>query len=318
MATDKGKHLQCVLDSHKMSKVQDLMDKYIKKRDEVKEALDKKYADEKATSPINSGSYAKHTAINKKFDIDTCIPFKRGSFDTLEAMADDLYDYFNDDYEDDELMKPPRKQRVSVGLTFEIDGDIIEMDVVPGREIIMDEYAKTNDLNLHVRAKDGNPATETKTNIKKHVDHISGKNSERDIIRLLKVWKHSNNKDIKSFLVELLTIKAFDDNASSIPTGLWEKLEMTMEFIRDNIETIQLKDPANSNNIVSDTIDANKKKSISDDMKNMLKIIEEDSDNIKTYFPANEEFPCEEAKPKHEKKEGSTVLTTKSFGWNSE
>ena len=33
---------------------------------------------------INSGSYAKHTAINVKFDIDVCLPFMRNSFETVE------------------------------------------------------------------------------------------------------------------------------------------------------------------------------------------------------------------------------------------
>lgn len=314
MATNKSAHLQKVLESHKMSHVQDLMDKYIKKRDEVKESLKEKYSDKKATDPINSGSYAKHTAINTKFDIDVCIPFKRDSFDTLEAMADDVYNYFKKEYQDDQLTEV-RKQRVSVGLTFEIDEDVIDMDIVPGREINKDEYTDTHDLKLHVRAKNEKPASETKTNIKKHIDHISGKNAERDITRLLKVWKAENNKKYKSFFVELITIRAFDDNSSDIPSGLWPKLEMTMKFIRDKVETIQLKDPANSNNIVSDTLTSGKKTSLSNDMSNMLKKIEEDSDNIKTYFPINEDFSSDDDEgDKQENNDGPSILTTRSFG----
>lgn len=313
MATDKSKHLDCVLKSHKMSNVQDLLDKYLKKRDEVKEALDSKYASQKATSAINSGSYAKHTAINTKFDIDICLPFLRGSFDTLEAMADDVYDYFDSEYEDDELIYK-RKQRVSIGLTFQMDGEQIDMDVVPAREIKKDEYTTTYDLNLYVRAKNGIAATSTKTNIKTHIDLIKGKNAERDIIRLLKIWKKSNNRDYKSFMMELLTIRAFDSK-NDIPVGLWEKLKFVLEFIRDNIETIQLKDPANSSNVVSDTIDIFQKQSFKSDMENMLDRIEENSDYIKTYFPINDSFPCDDdSEDKMRKGTGATILTTKSFG----
>lgn len=313
MATDKSKHLNCVLESHKMKNVQDLMDKYLKKRDEVKEALDEKYVNEKATSAINSGSYAKHTAINTKFDIDICLPFLRNSFSSLEEMADNVYDYFNSEYEDDDLLYT-RKQRVSIGLMFQIDGEQIDMDVVPGREINDDEYNTTYDLNLYVRAKNGVEASSTKTNIKKHIEFISGRNAERDITRLLKIWKKSNNRDYKSFLIELLTIKAFDSE-NEIPSGLWEKLKFVLEYIRDNLETVQLKDPANSNNIVSNTIDVYQKQSFSNDMKNMLERIEENSDYIKTYFPINEDFPCEnDDEDKMKKGIGATILSTKSFG----
>jgi len=230
-------------------------------------------------------------------------------------MADDIYDFFNTEYEDDELLNAI-KQRVSIGLIFQIDGDQIDMDIVPGREINKDEYTTTNDLKLYVRAKDGLPATSTKTNIKKHIDFISGKNAERDIIRLLKIWKRSNNRDYKSFLIELLTIKAFDEK-SDIPTGLWEKLKFVLEYITDNIETLQLRDPANSNNIVSDTMDAFQKQSLSSDTRNILERIEENSDYIKTYFPINDDFPCEDVtENKMEKSSGATILSTKSFGIN--
>lgn len=313
MATDKSKHLDCVLESHKMSNVQDLLNKYLKKRDEVKNALDLKYLTQKATSAINSGSYAKHTAINTKFDIDICLPFLRSSFNTLEEMADDVYNYFNIEYDDDELIKK-RKQRVSIGLTFQMDGEQIDMDVVPAREINKDVYSTTHDLKLYVRKKNGIAATSTKTNIKTHIDLIKGKKVERDIIRLLKIWKNSNNRDYKSFMMELLTIRAFDPN-NDIPVGLWDKLKFVIEFIRDNIETIQLEDPANSNNIVSDTIDVYQKQSFKSDMENMLSRIEKNSDNIKAYFPINDSFPCnDDSEDTMKKGTGATILTTKSFG----
>ncbi|MCF8276151.1 MAG: nucleotidyltransferase [Flavobacteriales bacterium] len=315
MPTNKSEYLQDVLSSHKMNHVQTLMDKYLTKRDFVKAALSLKYSDKKATEPINSGSYAKHTAINTKFDIDVCIPFKRNSFDTLEKMADDVYTYFQNEYVDSQLIKPVRKQRVSVGLTFVIDGEEIQMDIVPGREINVDEYSNTNDLKLFVRKKDEIPASETKTNIKKHIDHVSGKNAERDITRLLKIWKVSNSKKYKSFFIELFTIRAFEYNSSSIPNGLWPKLEMVMKFIRENAETIQLKDPANSNNIVSDTLTAGKKTSLANDMKNMLRKIEEDSDNIRLYFPINDDFGSHpNSSNEQSKNTGPSVLKTRSFG----
>jgi hypothetical protein len=309
MSTNKSEHLEQVLQSHRMSHVEKLMDKYLSKREEVKEALDKKYADKKASSAINSGSYAKHTAINTKFDIDLCQPYKYSAFATLEAMADDLYNFFMYEYQDPQLVKYKiRKQRVSVGLTFVIDGEEIKMDVVPGRELSEGDYSTTHDLNLYVRAKGTQPATYTQTNIQAHIDHIKGKNEERQIIRLLKIWKTSHDKDLKSFFIELITIRAFDDIGEA-PSGLWEMLKMTMEFIRDKVETIRLTDPANSANIVSDTLTSAEKTALADDMRRMLQRIEADSDMIKAYFPVNDKYTG-----KGKSTSGATVLKTQSFG----
>jgi hypothetical protein len=314
MATDLNKHLQDVLESHKMGKVQELTDKFKIKRNQIKEALESKYSDRLASSPINSGSFAKHTAINKKFDLDLCIPFKRNAFNTLAEMTDELDRYFEKEYKDGQLMLPIRKQRVSIGLKFNIDGKEIEVDIVPGREINIDEYNSTNDLKLYVRKDGENPSTEIKTNIQKHIDLISGKNSERDIIRLLKVWKYYTNVEIKSFFIELITIRAFNDNQSNLPTGLWEKLEMVLKFIRDNIEEIQLIDPANSSNIISDTIDSRSKQNIARVIRNMLAALSDDKDQIKSYFKINPDFPILSSMAYIKKQESPSILKTNNFG----
>lgn len=291
MRLNKNKHLGDVLASHKMSHVDDLLTKYKKKREKVKDALAEKYKDEIVTRAINSGSYAKHDAVNIKYDLDLCQPFKRNSFDTLEDMADAVFNYFNDEYEDEDFVKfKTRKQRVSTGITFVVDGDEIQMDIVPGRELIKDDYIETNRLNLYVRPKLLQEASSTQTNIQKHIDLIKGKSDERNVIRLLKIWKVKKSKNrVKSFLVELITIRAFD-NCSNIPTDQWGKLKMVMEYIRDNIKTIRLEDPANSNNVVSDTMTGSEKNDFSYDMELMLDHIEADADNLKVYFAVNDEF----------------------------
>ena len=310
MSFDKSKHLERVLESHKMKHVQKRTDKLIAKREKVKDALDNKYSDKKATRAINSGSLAKHTAMNRKYDMDVCQPFKYDSFDTLEKMADDVYNFFVNEFKDDDFISYKTiKQRVSIGITFLIDGEEAQMDIVPGRELSKDDYGKTNRLNLHVRAKGLNPATSTQTNIQKHVSHISGKTDERGIIRLLKIWKTNSGRKLKSFFLELITIRAFE-NCSKKLDSLWEQLEMTMKYIRDNVETIRLEDPANSNNVVSNTMTDAEKKNLAEDMKVILKRIEEDDENIKIYFPVNDKYDeCEDNKSSL----GVSILSTKSF-----
>ncbi|MER0438243.1 hypothetical protein [Emticicia sp. W12TSBA100-4] len=297
MEFSKTKHLEDVVYSHKMTHIQSIMDKALKKRDEIKDALKDKYGNKRPTRAINSGSYAKHTAINIKFDIDISQPFKHDSFTTLQEMADDVFNYFNTEYkEKDNQLTQVRKQTKSTGLTFDLEGDIICMDVVSGRELTQDDYVETNRLKLYVREENEQDATSTLTNIQNHTEHINGKSKERPVIRLLKVWKHNKGKKyIKSFFLELIVIRAFK-NETTIPVDLWERLKKAMEFIRDNVETIKLEDPGNSNNIVSNDLTEQEKKNLSNDMKTMLERIEERSENIKIYFAVNEKYaPKEES-----------------------
>lgn len=300
MATDKNKHLDCVLNSHKISKEQKLLDKFIEKREEVKTALQDKYGSN-LYDLFNSGSYAKNTAVNKKFDFDLMAPFKKDAFNTLEKMYNDVYDFLYEQYKNEATV---RKQKVSIGLDFNVDadGDIIKIDVVPGRELNQNQYKDDDKLNLYVYDQFGKlekSSDRLQSNVKAQINNIrdkatTEKNSIRKIIRLLKVWKIYNSKKVKSFFIDLITIKAFEKK--EITGELWDKLKATMEYIRDEVKTVSLPDPGNSNNDVADTLTDGDKNSLSDDMKYMIERIEENSDYIKTYFPANPKFPCEDDK----------------------
>jgi len=101
---NKNKYLQQALKSYKMSHVQEKMDKYNPKRDKVKDALETEFWDKIIKRAINSGSMAKFTAINEKYDIDVCQLFKYGAFKTLEEMADAVYDFFVNTFEDDDFI----------------------------------------------------------------------------------------------------------------------------------------------------------------------------------------------------------------------
>ncbi|HYG40563.1 MAG TPA: hypothetical protein VD908_18170 [Cytophagales bacterium] len=296
MATDKDKHLDCVLNSHKIKKEQSLLDKHITKKNEVKEALEEEYGAD-LYAPFNSGSYAKHTAVNKKFDFDLIAPFKRDAFATLEKMYTEVYDFLYEKYKGDATI---RKQKVSIGLEFsaDADGDVIKIDVVPGRELNKDQYKDDSNLNLYVYSQFGKiekGSERLKTNVKAQIENVKGnaeKDSIRQMIKLLKVWKIYNIKDPKSFFLELITIKAFEEE--TIEGTLWERLKKIMEYIRDNVETVSLPDPGNRNNDVADTLTDSDKTVLKDDMKYMIERIEENSDNITSYYRINPKFPCDD------------------------
>lgn len=292
MNVSKSEYLKKVLDSYRMAHVNDLLDKYREKRKEIKEAIEAEYTGD-IYNPLNSGSYAKHTAINSKFDLDVMIPFKRRAFETLEVMFDEIFDFLYEKYGDEAKVI---KQKVSIGIEFypDNDGDIISIDVVPGRELNKNQYEDDHKLNLYVDSRYGSLEEQSyiQTNIHAQIDHIKSRDDERKIIRLLKIWKTSDqtNKEYKSFLLELITIKAFDKDA--ISGNLWEELEAVLKYIRDHIteDGFTLKDPGNSGNDVADTLEDCQKQSLSNKMQNMLDRIEDNEDNLKIYFPINSDY----------------------------
>lgn len=288
MDISKSEYLEQVLQSHRMAHVNDLLDKYREKRDEIKKAIKENYTDR--YDPFDSGSYAKSTAINSKFDLDIMIPFKRSAFSTLQDMFDNLFKFLKNKYGSKATV---RNQKVSIGIEFYPDeeGDVISIDVVPGRELKQGQYKDDHKLNLNINSSGNDDGrNHILTNIHAQIEHIKSKENERKNIRLLKIWKSSNKENYKSFFIELITIKAFENTDTS--GNLWDKLKAVMEYVRDNItkDNFTLKDPGNSGNDVADTLNSFERRNLSGRMNNMLNRINDNEDNLKTYFPKNAKF----------------------------
>ncbi len=321
---DKNLHLDSVIKTHQITKEEQLLTKHKDKNKEVKEALEKKY-ESNIYSPFNSGSYAKNTAMNTKFDFDMVCPFKRNAFGsngTLKQMYEDVFDFLYEKYKD---VATVRKQKVSIGIEFFADGDVVKIDVVPGRELNQDQYKNDENLNLYVYYKYGNfeeGSERIKTNVQDQIKNIKDratneKDSIRKVIRLLKVWKNTKyNYPTKSFFLELITIKAFDNK--DITGNLWSKLETVLQYIRDEVtgDSFTLKDPGNSSNDLIETLTTSERQMLSDDMKSMLERIEDNDENIKTYFPENSKFVEEEENKYDNKGSGfySAPPKTERFG----
>jgi len=317
MALDKNKHLQDVLSTHKISKEQALLDKHKVKRNEIDEALTEHFGSD-IYKLFNSGSYAKNTAVNTKFDFDLMSPFKRDAFGTLEEMFNAVFDFLNEKYNTEAVV---RKQKVSIGLEFyqDADGDVIKIDVVPGRELNKDQYKDDDKLNLYVHSQFGlfeQGNEHLRSNVKAQVENIrsnADKDSLRKMIRLMKIWKIHNHKPAKSFLLELIIIKAFEKK--DITGDLWDKLKTVMEYIRDNIKTVSLPDPGNSGNNVADSMTEWDKNQMSTDMDFIITRVEDDADNLPMYFPLNPKFPVEETKNSYgQKSPGISVPPPARFG----
>lgn len=137
----------------------------------------------------------------------------------------------------------------------------------------------------------GSKGNKPKTNIQKQIAHIQGKESERQIIRLLKIWKKQKDKKYKSFVIELAVIKALDGYNGD--KELWSRLKYTMEYLRDHIaeSSFHLYDPGNTNNDVIAAMQDYDRQSFKSDMESMLNNINCNPDfYLPYYFKANEKY----------------------------
>ncbi|MDG4655035.1 nucleotidyltransferase [Chryseobacterium arthrosphaerae] len=313
---DKSKHLESVIKTHQITKEESLLKKFKSKNSEVKESLERNYGI-KIYSPFNSGSYAKNTAINTRFDFDLVCPFKRNAFGangTLKEMYEDVFEFLTKEFDGLATVKP---QKVSIGIEFKADkdGDIIKIDVVPGREFNLDQYKEDQNLNLYVYKQYGlfsEGSERLKTNIEAQKAHVidrvaSEKEKIRKIVRLLKIWKVESNKKYKSFFLELFVIKAVEN--VDVSGNLWAKLETVLMYIRDNstIQGFKLIDPGNSSNNLMDTLEDFEKVNLKNEMSNILTQVENNDENLKFYFPENQKFVEEEKEQYNTKQSGSPL-----------
>lgn len=236
MVSEQHQYLEKVLAKYNLTEKQ--IESLQNKRKGVEDFLRAKYGS-KIQSVNYSGSYAKGTAVNLKYDLDVCVFFHRDGFDTLPNMYNSVY----------ETMKgygPVEKQKVSIRLSSGSES----IDVVPARRI--DDTS--TDANLYVTTTGG----QIKTNTARHKEYIS-ESGCRPVIKLMKVWKYQRGIHYKSFALELLTIKALSGFGSE---DYSERVLHTLKYIRDNVETIRLIDPANSNNNVADLIEVSDKRNM--------------------------------------------------------
>ncbi len=252
-------YLKSLLDSEKIDHT---VEETKTTRKEIKDFLVTHYTNtNKNPDYVYSGSIAKNTAIKSKYDIDIGLLFENNDFDSLEDMFKDVLKILNNNYG----TANTREQNVSIRV--QLNGH--DIDIVPCKKIDNDK----NDVYLYINRDENN---RIKSNIHNHVETIKNM-GELEIVKLLKIWKIQKKIKFKSFSLELLTKKAFENTSIS---GLDKKFEYMMEYIRDYIDNIKLIDPSNSNNNVSDSITQSQKDSIKKYAKRALIAIENDKYSI--------------------------------------
>ena len=184
-----------------------------------------------------SGSRAKGTAIDLSTDLDLFISLSSTTNNTLKEIYDSLYGWV--------IGKgiSARKQNVSIGITY--GGQAI--DLVPAKR----QSSYGNDHSLYRRKAD----SWTKTNIDTHISRVINSGRRNEIIAL-KVWRENHGLEFPSIYLETLIIDALRGKSTSTTA---DNVYYLLKYLRDNICTLRVVDPANSNNILSDDLSLGEK-----------------------------------------------------------
>jgi hypothetical protein len=183
------------------------------------------------------GSYGKRTIIRASYDLDLVMYWPHTANYSIKGIYESVGEVLRKHW--------TVVNSKTVAWTLPFQGGF-HIDVVPGRALDAQYY----EANLHRSDK----GTTLKTSLKKHIDTV--RNSGRaDVIRLMKLWRARRSVPFKkSFLLELMTIEGCKGHLTN---DLGAQLSAALNYIRNNILTCNVLDPANSNNSLSDDLDQN-------------------------------------------------------------
>ena len=248
------------------------------KAHEIKRLLNTKFRNEIVGSPKFNGSCLKGTSIQGS-DIDIHLRFKKHE-SSIEHIYNSVYMFLKNELNAEAITI--RRQKHSIGVVYELDSEIMRIDVVPSRtsnNTDNDDYIFVNSASFFTQP------SFRKINTRKQLKVLNFTHKERKIIKLLKIWKNENNINLKSIYLELLVKKAFEHK---IPSRNIDKCLLdVLNYIANNISKLRIVDPANSNNIISDTLTYGEKIAVRDSCFDMISEIKKDKRNIIDFFPVN-------------------------------
>ncbi len=185
-----------------------------------------------------SGSLAKGTAITLGSDFDLFISLTSNlTTMTLKDIYNNLDKFLTEKY------YFPRRQNVSLGIT--VNG--LKVDLTPGRQ----QEGYVNYHSIFLSKKD----SWTQTNIKLHIDTV--KNSGRiNEIKLTKIWSRLHNLDFPSFYLELVVLEALKGQSKD---ALGVNFLIVLSYLAKDFQGATFLDPANTNNLISDSLTSTEK-----------------------------------------------------------
>ncbi len=257
-----NEYLNEILESQTLDDDGDELKLLRRRRNDVDKLLRKKYGS--SPSIRYGGSKAKGTMIKDSYDLDVICYFDNDDTtagETLQEIYDSVAETCEDDYY---VERKPSAVRLKCK-----DSDDIEdyhIDVVPGR--FVDDNRDDVFLYRHSAEKG-----RQKTNLDVHIDHVKDSGVVSSI-RLNKFWRVRNEMSVRNFILELLTIELLKDKKNK---SLTDQLTHVWTELRDNIDDINIEDPANpTGNDFSELFNSTIKFELSEAAKTALENVEKD------------------------------------------
>lgn len=172
-----------------------------------------------------AGSFGKGTMISAAFDLDIVIYFPS----TETTSVKDIYKHVGQTLKNKGYVV--KEKNVALRLPYDKGYHI---DVVPGRA--------QDETYYHATLYKNEDNTTMQTSIKKHIDSVQ---PVKNTIKLMKLWRVRQGVSWETFALEQTVIRALIGKDKD---NMERNLLNVFVFIRDNIATVSLIDPANSNN----------------------------------------------------------------------
>jgi hypothetical protein len=185
-----------------------------------------------------SGAYAKGTAISLSSSVDVALSLHLSSEMEVRSEFWRLFEYLAD-----QNLRPHTR---TVSLQVESKG--CRVDLVPtwptgGSEQIL--YHKEPGSPFH-------------TNMAQHV-HLITKAGRSQEICALKIWRERHTLDFPSFYLELATLLALEGERFG---QLAENVFTVLRYLASRLAQAVIRDPANPDNVVSDDLTVEEKKTV--------------------------------------------------------
>jgi hypothetical protein len=200
--------------------------------DDIKKVLGNKF--DSTVYFRRGGSLAKNTANIYDADIDLLCYLHDSTGMSLENIYDVAYDELSKIY-------VVNKKNNAIEITGKLNDYKWDyrVDVVPGKYV---NYAESYDVYLWCNRD----KRRLKTNPDKQISKIR-KYEHKDVIRLCKIFRHLLNFQFKSFILELFIVDVTNFNEED---DIIDKIIKVCQSIND-LGSVKLYDPANSNNDLS-------------------------------------------------------------------
>lgn len=280
---NSNEYLKKVLNQENINSDPNLLINVLNIRNEILEWLTDIYYSKLVEVPQNIGSFNRRTAILSDFDIDIVLPFKKNAFNTLEEMFNDVLETIKSNYGSTASVSRFKK---AIGLAFEIDGNDIFIDIVPGREI--NDYKIDRNLQLYVNSNwVWEKSSFFKTNISLQKNLTKNKAEARQVIKLLKIYRNKTGLEISSIIIEQCVIQALSINKYGINSSLTENLLNCMEYLSKILKLNSYFDLSNSNNNLNSKTSTQKRHSDSEQIKIDIIQIRENDRYLKEIFESD-------------------------------